>query len=85
MKVELQNLQQSNAESSYEKKAKAAKSAQLMRGIDQLAEYNRAQQEDEIALQYANMGHPDFRYEYNSPLDKWNKKRESKKNKKDGE
>ena len=80
LKVKFQNLQQTNAETAYEKKAKAAKSAQLMRGIDQLAEYNRAQQEDEIALQYANMGHPDFRYEYNSPFDKYNEKRKNKKN-----
>jgi len=82
MRLELQNLQQGNTEKQYSKAAKAAKSAQLMRGIDQLAEYNRAQQEDEIALQYANMGVPDYRFEYSTPYERYLENRKNKKAKK---
>ena len=82
MRLELENLNKDTTEKQYSKAVKAAKSAQLMRAIDGLAEYMDTQQRNDIALQYANMGVPDYRFEYSTPYERYLEDQKNKKAKK---
>lgn len=74
LQIDSGNLGQQRAEEMYGKQAKAAKNAQLMTGIGQVAQFSRANQLDDLAADYNRMYSDDFMYEYEKPFTKKKKK-----------
>lgn len=66
------NLAQERAEQMYGKQAKAAKTGQLMTGIGQVAGLARANQLDDMGMDYNSMYSEDFQYQYDRPFKRKN-------------
>jgi predicted chitinase len=86
--IEKENLGRSAAMESYDKQVMAAKKDALNTGVGQLAALARANQQDDLAMNYNNMYSDDFEFKYDRPFKNYfsNEEREKrKKNRNNGE